>query len=157
MGIFSCLNKTFVHLFECRRSVTLKDTARFLDSRSTFNRTVYDLDSLADPTTKNADNVSSAPNTICTDNLDTHVGRVSPEQQQGAGLSGAVVEGVGLTAQAAEMCGGEMEGSAGTACITSLQFESRFECGNLRKAIQVYVCTRKSIHVYLHTCTRNKL
>ena len=150
MGILTFVH---VHLFECRRSVTLKDTARFLDSRSTFNRTVYDLDALADPTTKNEDNVPSAPSTICTDNLDTHVGRVSPEQQQGAGVSGAMVEGVGLTAQAAEMCGGEMEGSAGTACITSLQFESRFECGNLRKAIQVYVCKSKSMSC---TCTYNE-
>lgn len=37
--------------------------------------------------------------------------------------------------------GGEGE-DAGTAGITALNFESQFECGNLRKAVQVleYVC-----------------
>ena len=132
------------------RSVTLADCARHI-STNILDRTVYDLDSLA---------ASSGGGAVEEEEEEEEggVGMKSDGSQQlsGVSLSGCEDGSGGLNT---EGCGlrGVAEGSGqsdeleGCNC-DCLCFESRFECGNLRKAIQVrtYDAWQPSMHAAFH-------
>ena len=122
------------------RSVTLADCARFI-TLQTINGVVYDLDNLVNTSTNcstetevTEDTMQTPSNSVC---MCIPGSCPSLEDENGAGK---LSEGdLGITVGQG---GGDSE-DPGTAEISSLHFESRFECGNLRKAIQVYTCTGK--------------
>ena len=93
----------------CLRSVTLADTARHV-SADILNRAVYDLDSLLAQS-------NSSTN-------DCHISDVEGEQHQTA-------------EQVRSQCVSDVVDKTSDVDDDILFFESRFECGNLRKAIQV--------------------
>ena len=106
------------------RSVTLADCARFI-TLQTINRVVYDLDNLVNTSTN-----CSAETEVTEDTMQTP-SNSALEDENGAGK---LSEGdLGITVRQG---GGDSE-DPGTAEICTLHFESRFECGNLRKAVQV--------------------
>ena len=118
--------------------MTLHDAARFIDSHSIINRTVYDLDSITE-TSSSSDSSDSL----------TSQWESSEPQAVGGHLTGAggiddQVKEIGLSAS----CGKEDLSSIN---VPMLQFESRFECGNLGKAIQVDLSTKCFGFYYLIT------
>lgn len=106
--------------------MTLDDAARFIDHHSLINRTVYDLDVLVD-----ANDMGGLP----------HQNSPPPSEssesysEEKSGIQSEAVERASFRAD-------EVTTSVGCVCqlcdsLPTLVFESRFESGNLRKAIQV--------------------
>ena len=126
--------------------MTLDDAARFIDHHSLIDRTVYDLDVLID---------GNAKGCLTHQNLLSHSessGTVEPCSEKEREIQSEAVE--------ASLRTDQVTTSVGCVCqlcdsLPALEFESRFESGNLRKAIQV-ICSVNThsfiahIHVHCH-------
>lgn len=121
------------------RSVILEDAARYISS-GVIQRTVYDLDSLVPHTTNSTENVMELRSGCGQEEIRSRCGQEELRSR-------CSQEEVGSRCGQEEVGGGCGQEGLGTGCglqnddtngYSSLMFESRFECGNLRKAIQVW-------------------
>lgn len=135
-----CKYKLVFSFLFCR-SVTLDDAARFIDHHSLINRTVYDLDVLTDANAMGSLTHQSLPSTSDSS------GAVEP-------CSGKESEEWSKAVEGASSRTDEIINSVDGVCqlhdsIPPLEFESRFESGNLRKAIQVIFSTNMCSRVFI--------
>ena len=108
------------------RSLTLEDTARFIDNHSIINKTVYDLDALV--TTSSGERLPSQ------DIKSEAQAAGETEVEKTSGIEKEDGKDVTTVHEASHSVEYASNLSTSPSC---LQFDSRFESGNLRKVIQV--------------------
>ena len=152
------------------RRLTLADVARYTDPKSLINRTVFDLDSaegkevLSEAVTQHQQ--PQGGNMTLADHEATVASQCEPSRvpasmitcQSNLTTRTDVIRCHGSYSPKTESGTTPKKESGGCEEVPHLRIDSRFESGNLRKAIQVsyqYTCEqsyRRTLQLHVHTC-----